>query len=172
MKKKWKFFIKIFSKEKDFIQIKNIKLILYHFQLIIKTNDFKILNKLIKNLNINEKDELNFEERKDLISRNSDLFYLINYFINKTKPFNENVIEEIFLNEITLKNEENKFYYMDKISKYLIEYISFLNGEKEEFFEEKSELNLLKKINKIFYKETENILSLYLKIKKLINKFK
>ena len=26
---------------------------------------------------------------------------------------------------------------MDKISKYLIEYISFLNGEKEEFFEEK-----------------------------------
>ena len=137
MKKKWKFLFKIFSKEKDFIQLKNIKLILYHFQLIIKTNDFKILNKLIKNLNINEKDELNFKEWKDLISRNSDLFYLINFFLNKTKPFNENVIEEIFLNEITLKNEENKFYYMDKISKYLIEYISFLNGEKEEFFEEK-----------------------------------
>ena len=55
-------FFKIFSKEKDFIQLKNIKLILYHFQLIIKTNDFKILNKLIKNLNINEKDELNFKE--------------------------------------------------------------------------------------------------------------
>ena len=134
--------------------------------------DFKILNKLIKNLNINEKDELNFKGWKDLISRNSDLFYLIDFFLNKTKPFNENVIAEIFLNEITLKNEENKFYYMDKISKYLIKYISFLNGEKEEFFEEKSELNLLKKINKIFYKETENILSLYLKIKKLINKFK
>ena len=60
---------------------------------------------------------------------------------------------------------------MDKISKYLIEYISFLNREKEEFFEEKSELNLPKKINKIFYKETEDILSLYLKNKKnqLIN---
>ena len=57
---------------------------------------------------------------------------------------------------------------MDKISKYLIEYISFLNREKEDFFEEKSELNLPKKINKIFYKETEDILSLYLK-NQLIN---
>ena len=136
-KEKMEIFFKIFSKEKDFIQLKNIKLILYHFQLIIKTNDFKILNKLIKNLNINEKDELNFKEWKDLISRNSDLFYLINFFLNKTKPFNENVIEEIFLNEITLKNEENKFYYMDKISKYLIEYISFFMEKKKSFLKKK-----------------------------------
>ena len=59
-------FFKIFStKEKDIIEFKNIKLILYHFQLINKTNDFKILNKLIKNLNINENEELNFKQWKD-----------------------------------------------------------------------------------------------------------
>ena len=101
---KMELFFKIFStKEKDIIEFKNIKLILYHFQLINNSNDFKILNKLIKNLNINEKDELNFKEWKDLISRNSDLFYLINFFLNKAKPFNENVIEKIFLNEINFK---------------------------------------------------------------------
>ena len=60
---KMELFFKIFStKEKDIIEFKNIKLILYHFQLINNSNDFKILNKLIKNLNINEKDELNFKE--------------------------------------------------------------------------------------------------------------
>ena len=39
---KMEIFFKIFSKEKDFIQLKNIKLILYHFQLIIKTTDWSL----------------------------------------------------------------------------------------------------------------------------------
>ena len=166
---KMELFFKIFStKEKDIIEFKNIKLILYHFQLINNSNDFKILNKLIKNLNINENEELNFKQWKDLNSRNSDLFYLINYFINKTKPFNEYVIDEIFLNEINIKNEENQFYYIDKISNNLIEYLAFLNGENEDIFEEKNNLSFYfpKKLNHIFYKETEDILSFYLKNKK------
>ena len=94
---KMELFFKIFSiNQKGFVDINDIKLILYHFQLINNSNDFTLLNKVIKNLNFNENEKINFKQWEELISKNSDLFYLINYFINKTKPFNENIIDELF----------------------------------------------------------------------------
>ena len=170
---KMELFFKIFSiNQKGFIDINNIKLILYHFQLINKTNDFKLLNKVIKNLNFNENEKINFKQWEELISKNSDLFYLINFFINKTKPFNENIIDELFfLNEKNIKikkNEKNKLYYFDKISNYLIEYIEFLNGENEEIYEDIKDLSLQmpKRKNNIYSMATEDIPYLFFASKK------
>ena len=169
---KMEIFFKIFSiNQKGFIDINNIKLILYHFQLINNTNDFKLLNKVIKNLNFNENEKIYFKQWEELISKNSDLFYLINFFINKTKPFNENIIDELFfLNEknIKIKNEKNKLYFFDKISNYLIEYIAFLNGENEEIVDDIKDLSLqmTKRKNNIYCMETEDIPYLYFANKK------
>ena len=170
---KMELFFKIFSiNQKGFVDINDIKLILYHFQLIDDSNDFTLLNKVIKNLNFNENEKINFKQWEELISKNSDLFYLINYFINKTKPFNENIIDELFfLKEKNLKNKKNEnniLYYFDKISNYLIEYIEFLNGENEEIFEETKNLSLQipKTKNNIYSMETEDIPYLYFANKK------
>ena len=154
-KEKMKLYFNIFSPdEKQLIYCENIKIILFNFHLINYSNNFNYLNKVINNLNL--KENMSFLQWEELNSRNSDLFYLINFFIENTKPFNDFLINELFYNEIKnniIKNELKNNKLEDKITKHFKLYLNSLKKEKDDLFFNDLTMNDHKVKTKDFYEE-------------------
>ena len=154
-KEKMKLYFNIFSPdEKQLIYCENIKIILFNFHLINYSNNFNYLNKVINNLNL--KENMSFLQWEELNSRNSDLFYLINFFIENTKPFNDFLINELFCNEIKnniIKNELKNNNLENKITKHFKLYLNSLKKEKDDLFFNDLTMNDHKVKTKDFYEE-------------------
>ena len=87
----------------------DIVLILKHFHLLTKNNNYEIFNQFIKySFQFYLNQELTFENWEQLIKENSDVFILIIYFFDYFKPFsNENIIYLLKTNQSARKNSIN-----------------------------------------------------------------
>ena len=87
----------------------DIVLILKHFHLLTKNNNYEIFNQFIKySFQFYLNQELTFENWEQLIKENSDVFILIIYFFDYFKPFSyENIIYLLKTNQNARKNSIN-----------------------------------------------------------------
>ena len=119
----------------------DIVLILRHFHLLTKNNNFEVFENLIKySLGFNYKNkELTYDDWKIFLSENSDLFVITVYFLEYFKPFkSKNIIyllktktykrrKSIDFHSASLKTDyvkQNIFIELSDCSSVLFEYIN------------------------------------------------
>ena len=132
-------FYDVLNKEK--ICTDDIVLILRHFHLLTKNNNFEVFENLIKySLGFNYKNkELTFNDWKNFLQENSDLFIITIYFLEYFKPFkSENIIyllktktykrkKSIDFHSASLKSDyvqQNIFSELSDCSSILFDYIN------------------------------------------------